>query len=494
MDIKELITKAKDPASAKDVISDLMNHRFTPQPDVDLALKAIDPKQHNIMDETIRKDKWVKIDSNDESNEENVINVMAGSDDNENKRGNMRREKVARIAVALQRKIINTSVSFVLGTPVTYEATATTDNEQLAVNALRKIIKSVKAKSFDRKVARAIFGFKECAEVWYTVEGDRQHNKYGFETKFKLRCKMISPANGYTLYPYFDETGDMVAFSYKYSVKSDDKTVDYFETYTSENQFRWQRGENGYELMEGFPKPNPIGKIPVVYGYQDYYETEDVNALIDRLELLLSNFADTNDYHASPKIFVTGTINGWSKKGESGAVIEGEDGATMQYVSWQNAPDSVKLEIETLLKLIYSITQTPDISFDTIKGLNVSGVALKLMFMDAHLKVQDKSEIFDDYFTRRANILLAFIGMMNNKVKSEAESLEVEPVITPYMITDDMETLEYWITANGNKAVISQEESVEKAGLTSDAKATMSKINEESDKANAFMIGEPTES
>lgn len=486
MDIKELEAKIGVKESVNIVINELKNHRFTPQPDIEKAIKAIDPRKHKIMDETERKDKWVKIDVGEES-EENVINIMEG----DSRKSNMRREKVARIAIALQSKIINTAVSFALGIPVTYEATITNENEQLVINALKKILKANKVKSFDRKVARAIFSFRECAEVWYPIEGDKLHKLYGFDTKFKLRCKMVSPANGFSLYPYFDETGDMVAFSYEYSVGTDGKKVDYFETYTDKNQYRWQKSTNGYELMQGFPKENPIGKIPVVYGCQDYYETEMVDALIDRLELLLSNFADTNDYHASPKIFVTGQINGWSKKGESGAVIEGEDGATMEYVSWQNAPESVKLEIETLLKLIYTITQTPDISFDAIKGLNVSGVALKLMFMDAHLKVQDKSEILDEYFTRRANIIKAYIGNMNVGVQQVAETLEIEPIITPYIITDDKETLEYWMTANGNKAVISQEESVEKAGLTSDAKATMQKITNETDRASSFIIGEP---
>ena len=490
MNIKELLKNAKQQDKIADIIKDLKSHRFTAQPDVEKANKAIDQRKHDIMDEVKRKDKWVKVDlNNDEGNEDNTIKVTEG----DGKKTTMRKEKVARIAIALQRKIINTSVSFALGTPVTYEATPTTESEEKVITALRKIISSVKAKSFDRKIARAIFGYRECAEVWYSVETPKKHTKYGIESKFKMRCKMVSPANGFTLYPYFDETGDMVAFSYEYSIESEGQQIGYFETYTDDFQYRWVKKENSMELVEDFPKENPIGKIPVVYGYQDYYETEMVDALIDRLELLLSNFADTNDYHASPKIFVTGQINGWSKKGESGAVIEGEDGATMQYVSWQNAPESVKLEIETLLKLIYSITQTPDISFDAIKGLNVSGIALKLMFMDAHLKVQEKSEIFDEYFTRRANILKAYIGTMDTTLEKDAESLEVEPVITPYMITDDMETLEYWMTANGNKPVISQEESVEKAGLTSDAKATISKINEESDKANAFMIGEPTE-
>ena len=166
----------------------------------------------------------------------------------------------------------------------------------------------------------------------------------------------------------------------------------------------------------------------------------------------------------------------------------------MQYVSWQNAPESVKLEIETLLKLIYTITQTPDISFDSVKGIGaVSGIALKLLFMDAHLKVQDKREIFDDYLQRRVNVIKAYIGQFNQSLKADCDSLLIEPEIVPYMIVDEKEQVEYWMTANGNKALISQEESVEKAGLTSNAEATMEKINNESSRDNSFVIGEPLE-
>ena len=249
--------------------------------------------------------------------------------------------------------------------------------------------------------------------------------------------------------PYFDETGDMVAFSRSFARKDDSgNATDFFETYTDEEHCLWANGANGYEMVDGYPKPVAIGKIPIVFGHQDKFETQDVDKLIDRLEKLLSNFADTNDYHASPKIFTTGQINGWSKKGEAGAVIEGEEGATMQYVSWQNAPESVKLEIETLLKMIYTITQTPDISFDSVKGIGaVSGIALKLLFMDAHLKVQDKREIFDDYLQRRVNVIKAYIGQFNQSLKADCDSLLIEPEIVPYMIVDEKEQVEYWITA-----------------------------------------------
>lgn len=483
MTIEEIFKKA----TANDVISELKSCRYIPQPDVDDAKKALNPKLHDVNDPILRPDKRVKVDADNEADSAQKVITTDGE------AINFRTEKVARVAIALQKLIIKRAVSFCFGNPPKYNATPQNDNEQAVLYALNRILVDVKSKSMNRKIARAIFGFKECAEYWYTVPVNKPHSKYGFPAQHKLRCALFSPEYGDTLYPYIDETGDMVAFSRAFSRKDDNgNAVDYFETFTDKEHWLWMNGANGYEAAPGYPKPIAIGKIPVIYGHQPYFETEDVDKLIDRLEHLLSNFADTNDYHASPKIFTTGQINGWSKKGESGAVIEGEEGATMQYVSWQNAPESVKLEIETLLKLIYTISQTPDISFDAVKGLGaISGVALKLLFMDAHLKVQDKGEIFDDYLQRRVNVILAYIGQINTTLEKDCENIIVEPELVPYMLVNELEELNYWLTANGNKPVISQEESVEGAGISKNVEATMQKIKDQTANENSFMVGEP---
>lgn len=484
MTIEEILKLARK-NKGNDVIPELKSHRYIPQPDTEAANKALNPKLHDINDAINRPDKRVKV--TDDTQGESAQKVI----DTDGESTNFRTEKVARIALAIQKLIINRAVSFCFGNPIEYNATPSNEKQEMILKALQRILYDVKSNSLNRKIGRSIFGFKECAEYWYTVE--REHSKYGFPTKHKLRCAIFSPANGDTLYPFFDETGDMVAFSRAFSRKDNkDNAIDYFETFTDTEHWLWVNGQNGFEVVQGYPKPVAIGKIPIVYGHQPKFETEDVDALIDRLETLLSNFADTNDYHASPKIFVTGQINGWSKKGESGSVIEGEDGATMQYVSWQSAPEAVKLEIETLLRMIYTITQTPDISFDAVKGLGaISGVALKLLFMDAHLKVQDKREIFDEYLQRRVNVILAYIGQMNTNLGSECEQIEIEPNIVPYMITSDIDDLNFWLTANGNKPVISQEESVERAGLSRNVELTMQKINEQATMENSFVIGEP---
>lgn len=472
-------------ATANEQIAELKSRRYIPQPDVAHARKVLDPKLHDINDAILRKDKRVIV-TDDQSSDSAQKVIDTGGESKSYKT-----EPVARVSLALQKLIINRAVSFTFGHPVNYEATPENDNQQMVKRAFERILYDVKSTSLNRRIARALFSFKEVAEIWYPVE--HPHETYGFSTKFKLKCQIVSPMFGDILYPYFDDSGDMLAFSRSFSKYGTDKVdTEYFETYTDKYHYLWQNTSAGYALVDGYPKPVAIGKIPVVYAHQPHFETEDVDRLIDRLETLLSNFADTNDYHASPKIFVTGQINGWSKKGESGAVIEGEEGSTMQYVSWQNAPESIKLEIETLLKMIYTITQTPDISFDSVKGLNLSGVALKLLFMDAHLKVQDKREIFDEYLQRRTNIILAYVGKFNTKLERDAQLMEVKPSITPYIITSEKDDLEYWMTANGNLPVVSQEESVERAGLSRNPEMTMQKLKEEQNAANTFEISEPT--
>lgn len=479
MKINQLINSTDQ----KEIIEKLKKNRGE-QPDVELAKKALDPLQHDVFDLVKRPDKKVRVDAEDGGNK-----IL----EDPNAQVRYRTEPVARIALALQKLIVKRAVAFLFGNEVELEAEAENENQKLILKAIKRILYDAKSKSLNRKVAREAMSCKEVAELWYPVE--KAHKNYGFNSKYQLRVAVFSPLLGDKLYPYLDKTGDMVAFSREFSrLDEEGNTQNYFETYTDEEHILWQEGASGVEVVEGYPRKIEIGKIPVVFGTQPELEWSDVQVLIDRLEKLLSNFADTNDYHASPKIFTTGDIVGFAKKGESGAIIQGEEGATAQYLAWQHAPESVKLEIDTLLKLIYTLTQTPDISFESIKGIGaVSGIALKLMFMDAHLKVEDHKELFDEYMQRRLNILKAFIAKFNTKLAVDCEDLFVEPIITPYMIDDEKSLVDMLSIASGGKPVISQKRSVELAGLANDTEAEFAQIEAEAAKENSYLLGEPTE-
>ena len=495
MSQEEIIKKISEAVSVGDVngyntiIEELKNGATTVRTDVEKIEAQLDPLKHDVCDRAKRPDKRVKIDPEDPDYQpnENVVNIMDGT-----KAPGYRLELVARVSVALQKLILKRAVSFAFGNPVKLEA-APEDKEQEAVlKAVKRVLYDTKNKSFNRRIARHLFASTEVAEVWYPVQNENK-NTYGFESAYKLRCAIFSPLLGHTLHPYFDESGDMVAFSRGFSSEVDGKKAHFFETYTSSFHYMWRQDESGYQMVEGFPRPIIIEKIPVVYAREKQVEWDDVQNIIDRLEKLLSNFADTNDYHSAPKIFVKGTIIGFSKKGESGAIIEGDENSSAEYLSWQNAPEAVKLEIETLLKLVYTITQTPDISFDSMKGIGpISGIALKLLFMDAHLKVEDHREVLDEYLQRRINIIKAYVGKFKTDLAKATSDLVIEPVIVPYMLVNEADEIKIWQDANGGNPLISQRASFQKAGLTSDPDADYEAYKKEESSKMSFDVFEPT--
>lgn len=460
-----------DPQQA---ITELKRKRETLLPPFEINERAVNPALHPINNKDERPDKTVVVDAPDGGEQ-------------------VRKEKVARIAIALQRLIVDRAVAFTFGLPVRYEAAAQDESQSAVMQALNAILADIKGVSHDRQVARSLFTYQDVAELWYPIESETE--AYGFSSRYKLRCRIFSPDRGDTLYPYFNDEGDLIAFSRAFAkVDDDDTRVTYFETFTAQAHYLWTTRGGAYALVEGYPKANPIGKIPVVYAHQPRHETADVDNLIDRLEKLLSNFADTNDYHASPKIVVPGHIDGFSRKGETGAVLEVEDGCQPYYLSWQNAPESVKLEIETLLKMIYTITQTPDLSFDAVKGLGaVSGIALKMLFLDAHLKVQTKREMLDEFLQRRASVIKAFIGMFNVSLATACRQLTIIPHITPYMLTDESSEVNTLLAACGGKAVMTRGTAVRRLGMSPDPEREIQMLDEEDGAATASDLFNPTE-
>lgn len=443
------------------VVKEMKKGRNTPLPDVDKCLNQLEPGRHKINDIAFRPNKT-------------VITTVNGHDV-------PKIVYVERIAIALQKQIVRTAVTFAFGNDVEYSADITDNDMQRAYDACQSVMYNAKAGTMLKKVAATVCSFKEAAELWF-LEEQPGYNRYGFTSKYKLRTALLSPEKGDTLYPYFDEKGDMIAFGREYTIKKDVESmviIRRFDMYTADIICTFEYNNGGWEVMEGYPKRNTLGKIPVIYANQPEVEWKDVEGLIERLETLLSNFADTNDYHASPKIVVKGQILEWAQKGDSGAVISMDTDADAQYLTWSQAPESVKLEIETLFKMIYSLTQTPDVSFDNVKGIgSVSGVALKLMFMDAHMKAMSKMEVFGDFLQRRISVIMAFLKMMNsgdNAFVAACDNMVVKPKIRPYMI-DDESSKTSTLTDAFNGGIMSRRTAVGKLGAVNDVDEEMERI------------------
>ena len=258
MTIEELnqLLATEDSSAA---INELKNGRTTSTPEAEHYLKELNPATHDVMDAAKRKDKWVKVDVSDETDvteedETKTKKVVTGKNGEQQ---HLRIERVARVALAIQKLIVKRAVAFTFGNPVTLNAEPEEGTKESEVlKAVQRVLFETKSRTINRKIARSIFSGTEAAELWYPVEVPT--TKYGFKSKFKLRVAVFSPLNGDLLYPYFDETGDMLAFSREYVIKDNKgRTTTYFETYTDTDIRKWEASSRVGRRSEPY---RPLGK------------------------------------------------------------------------------------------------------------------------------------------------------------------------------------------------------------------------------------------
>lgn len=436
-------------------------------------MRQWDPYKHDVFDESKRKKKKIKVPTGQKD-------PMDGSPIYKD-------EFVDRVRIALptQKVVVNRLVGFMLTNPVTYKANShgvvlkILDNKQQQLyDAIMHCYHDNKMKYFDKKLVRTVSSQCEAAELWYmTTDED---GRLGGE----IRVQLLSPKNGDKLYPHFNDQHRMDGFGREYLVFDELGTSEmHFDVYTDRYVYKYINNGSGWVIYE--VRAHGFTKIPVVYYYQYKAEWADVQWAADRVEVCISNWGDTNDYFGTPKYFIQGRLEGFAEKGEQGAVFQGGKDTSMNVLSWDHSPESVKGEIAYLFNIIFSFTQTPDISFENMKtlGNNTSGAAIRLMFTDPFIKVGNKTELYGEMFTRRSNIVANGICNAGIYVKgidaSVAENIDFEPVFEPYVPKNDVELLQLITQSNGGKPSTSQRRSIELNPLNDDADSVENEMKEE---------------
>jgi SPP1 family phage portal protein len=441
------------------------------------ALDQYNPEKHSIITDTAKRpDK-----------------TITDKDDNY-----VKTEYVARIAIPLQKLIAQRAAAFLCANPIQLNATPKEGSEQTLYNALVKTWEDNKLDFKSMDLAEKMMAETEVAELWYTEEAPDYWTNEGIKAKYRFRMRILAPSLGDTLLPVKDIYGDLIAFGRYYEITlNTDKAEQHLDVYTDDIIYKGIKGEQNWEFT---PENNPIGKIPIIYYSQDKPEWSDVQTMIDRLETKMSNHADTNDYFDSPILLVSGSITSMPDKGGSGKVVEAEANADAKYLSWDHAPESTKMEIENLIRFIYSCTDTPDISFENLKGLGTtSGFALEMMFMGAHLKAAKKAGIFGEGIQRRINYLKAAIVKITT-IKEDAEvggkvvsltkpltdalRLQVKPTFDFFLPKDIEQAVNYLSTAV-TSGIISKKTAIAKNPLVEDAEAEEKQLEKEGKEADS---------
>lgn len=349
-----------------------------------------------------------------------------------------------RIAIPLEQDIVNIHTAFTVGTEPEMKCDPV-ESEKGLYKALESVLKKNKIKYQNRKIVRSWLSEQEVAEYWYIAKDD------GFWAKLKAKITSIfgtnkpegklksviwSPFRGDKLYPFYNDEGDLIAFSREYKKKDvSGKETTCFMCITADAVYNWEL-DNGWADAGSFK--HKFQKIPVIYSYRAEALCDKIRAIRIRLEKLLSGYADCIDYHFFPILMLFGDVNNFSGEFKNRVVELTGENANAAYLTWNQASDPVKVELDTYFNQAYALTNTPRISFDQLKGTGtaLSGVAFRYVFMGAHMAVQNHGEELGLFMQRRANFLISALGAINSHLEKAAETIDVEVEIVPYMIDD----------------------------------------------------------
>lgn len=271
--------------------------------------------------------------------------------------------KQVQLSIPFQKKIVTNSTAFEVGKPVTL--VSNTDNKNAKLPELIKKLWMVnRIDSIIQKLVYLKKAQTEGALMFFIdeVKPDSIYlkllNRLGFkETKKQIKLKLLDNRKG-SMYPYFDDYGDMKAFVWEFKTESENKTTDHIWIFDEKQVHKTTTvSEEIKSEAHGFDR------IPIVYVSQEETEWKDAQDLIDRYEVALSKLAGSNDYTAHPMLKVFGEVlnapdedgKAWLipiKRDKDGNEIKGD----VQLITNPNSADSTDLELSKVEDAIWSIT------------------------------------------------------------------------------------------------------------------------------------------
>ena len=393
-----------------------------------------------------------------------------------------------RIALPIEQDIVNIQTAFTVGTEPLLDCQPEQSEEGILA-ALKQVLKKNKIKYQNKKAVRSWLAEQEVAEYWYVVKDDGFWSKlkrkvlgiFGkSQPEYRLKSVLWSPFRGDKLYPFFNDNGDLVALSREYKKKGldDDETL-CFMTVTQDMVYQWEL--DGAWHDRGSFRHN-FKKMPIIYMYRPEAYCDKIKTLRVRLEKLLSNYADCIDYHFFPILMLFGDVEQLSGELKNRILQLTGLNPNAQYLTWTQASETVKFEVETLFSQIYGLTNTPRISFDSLKGTGnaVSGVAFDYVFMSTHLNVENLNEEVGVFMQRRVNFLVSALGSVNPNLEEASRTIDIDVQMQPYRLEDLADKIATAINAK-NGGIWSQRHAIAFVGNIDNIQEEIEQIKEEQD-------------
>lgn len=404
---------AKKPyeGSDDDFVKKIIKNQSVSDEDIELLSKYYEVKRHDVFDVARRPNRGQK----------SVKKV-----DGKSVETKLPDYEVNRIGIPIANEIISKAVSFASGNPVDVLFEGKNEAQK---EAIRKVLHDNKEISFNRRMCRALFAFREVAEVWYT------------EPDGKIRGHLVSPMFGDKLYPVIDRYRKMQGFGFSNSFQDQQgEEIEELTYYTREHTLVFRKSVDKWQMVRA--TANPYGKIAVVYTSQEKADYEDVIWSVNRMERAVSNLGDAVDDTAYPDKVLIGQVEGVVHVPGEGSRYKVDRGGDVKVVESQQASALIELDIDKNEKIAYGQTGTPDLSLENLKGLGsgLSGETLRRMLTGSVLKVQEKREYLDEHYQRRYNIINHMVSFINGW---SADELTISCEVVPYVPVDLDYELDY---------------------------------------------------
>ena len=391
------------------------------------------------------------------------------------KKGNRRGvQHLWKLPIPYQAYINEIALVFLYGRPVKW-----TQVSEGTDKAFAKFLDVIKRTRFNSKIrqCKRLAGKETESAMLFRVFKDDDGNP-------DVQIRVLAKSKGDEIYTRWDQYENLISVAWGYNVREkEDKVVYHFDIFTPEFIYRCTKKSLGWQVEKEI---NFIGKIPIIL-FQQEKEWEGVEHLINREEWIASRNADTNDYFADPiAVYNADVIKNLPEKGDVGKALytNNKDGVqnAMAYVTWDNAPQSKKDELDFLEAHILSKSFTPNITLDTLKSISqLSAKALRTVMMLADIKASKRKESHDELLDRTGSLIGAIIGnVLDVSLKSQCDELSVAHEFQePF--GEDIEADIKNITACLDAEIMSNETAIEKNPLISDAALEKERIKAEAD-------------
>lgn len=390
-----------------------------------------------------------------------------------------RRERPAKLTYPAEQIVTRRMTQMAFSIPVKRVYSAPTDDSEKSFqSAIEAVYRQNRIDGVNMNRMYAYFASCEMMTFWYIVEGDEVVNRYGFDSKVKIRCRSFSPMpKGFSkisqaaIYPYYDEDDDLVALSVAYV---DREGVSHFNAYTADNAYFYT--QDGGEWRTDV-RPNAAGKIPAAYIQRPLPVFDGISANRDDIEFTLSRNSDNIRKNSSPILKIVGDLVGGDLPvGDTARqVYKVKDGGDVGLISPALTTTDAKAHIQMLKQIDDETTQQADMTLENLKSLGAqSGEARKTLLTEPHLKVGEEKHEIVWFLDREFEVIKSLLVTVKPEWRRFQHSTSCEHILTPYVQNDTAADISNYTKASG--VLVSQKTAIRRAGLSDDPDAEYDEI------------------